>query len=457
MPRILILEDDIEMVHALSDIMQEQGYETAFVTQSSEAMAKVESFQPHLVTLDLEYVDGGSHQGLEILKEIRTRFNARELPVIAVSGTGNASKMTELLKMGLNDYVFKPLTEPEQLVDKIKHFLSLSTAVQRPKASGSEEPSVVGTSRVIMELILKIQQAASQELDVLFLGETGVGKNYFAEIYRQFCPNRQHLFTVDLPTVTKDLFQSEMYGYEKGSHNKASEMKIGKVEAANGGILFLDEIGDLDFDQQAKISSLIQFRTISRLGSSRPIKLNLVILAATNRPLEEMVKARTFREDLFHRLGMQIKMPALREHSQDIPELVNYFVQRYQSRNQVVKNVSPEALQKLQTLPWPGNIRQLEKTIENGLANCRKETLGWKDFEGFLSISAAVAQEDIYSKDYTALKDYLQKLNDEIETRYLRHHLEQNHNNIPRTAEAINLPHRQQLNQWMRRLKIDCP
>jgi DNA-binding NtrC family response regulator len=455
MPRILILEDEIEMVHVLADILEEHGYETTYATQRQDALRKLEEFKPDLVTLDLKYGDGGEWLGLEILREIRSRYDVRRLPVIVISGTGDALQITELLKLGMNDYVFKPIIEPNTLVDKVRHFLSLTAA--ESQAPLPERPVVVGKSRPILELIIRIQNLASQELNVLFEGETGTGKSYFAELYHQFSPrSSQAFFTVDVTTLPDTLFESEVFGYDKGAHNKADRVRKGKAEEAEGGTLFLDEIGELGFEQQAKLLTLIRKRTITRLGSNTPIKLNIVILAATNRDLPAMVKAGTFREDLYHTLGMRIHMPALREHAEDIPELVRHLIQRYQPINPLVKGIDSQTLERLATRHWEGNIRQLENCIRFAMTNCRKEMLDWKNIVGFFDVSFNVNsdQDDIYAKDYDELKQHIRRMGDEIETRYLLHHLESNHYNVPRTAEAIRITHRQQLNLRLRQLKI---
>jgi len=457
MARILILEDEIEMVQVLADIFEEQGYETAYATQRHEALDKLEAFKPDLVTLDLKYGNGGERLGLDILREIRLRYDAKQLPVIAISGTGDALKMTELLKLGLNDYIFKPIIESETLVDKVRHFLS-STVASKQLDALPEKMAVVGKSRAILELIIRIQNLASQELNVLFEGETGTGKSYFAELYHQFSPRAgQAFYTVDVTTFPDTLFESEVFGYEKGAHNKAERTKKGKAEEAEGGILFLDEIGELGFEQQAKLLTLIRRRTITRLGSNTPIHLNIIILAATNRDLPAMVKAGTFREDLYHSLGMSVHMPALRERPEDISELVRHLMERYQSINPRVKGIEPEAMQQLLEKPWAGNIRQLQNCIRFGMTNCRKERISWRNLEEFFDVSPEAGcqeQEDIYAKDYSELKEYIRRQGEAIETRYLLYHLERNHYNVPSTAEAIRLVHRQQLNLRLRQLKI---
>ncbi|NTV52281.1 MAG: sigma-54-dependent Fis family transcriptional regulator [Candidatus Firestonebacteria bacterium] len=454
MPRILILDDEIEMVGILTDILEARHFVTEHALLRQEVMPKLEAFVPDLITLDLKFGEGGEKIGLEILSEIRSRFAMNELPIIAISGTGDAFTLAELYKMGLNDYFSKPITDRNELVKKIQYYLDLSLQAKQqvpPPATSV----VVGKSPAVMNLVSQIAKIASQELDVLFEGETGTGKSHLAELYYQLSPRRDRKFyTVDLATPTHTLFEAEIFGHERDSFTGA-RFKKGKAEEAQDGILFLDEIGELDLHLQVKLLSLIQHRTITRIGENHPLKLNLVILAATSRNLPAMVKAGTFRAELYHRLSMRVQVPALREHSEDIPELVYHLIRRHQKINPIIKKIDDETLSRFMLLSWPGNVRQLENCIKNGMSKGQSEVLTWRDFEGYLALTPEdETLDNTFGGNYYQMKDRLQKRNDEIESRYILQQLQKHCFNVPDTAQAIGLKNRQQLNQIIKRLGI---
>jgi DNA-binding NtrC family response regulator len=462
MKRILILDDEIDVVDTIAGILKDEGYQVDSTTNCEEVLKKLEQFRPNLVTLDLNFGTGKEQAGIDILREIRSRYPQKDLPILVISGTGDAVKLAELLKLGMDGYIYKPIGDPSELVEKIERFMSHPPEAEM-EADNHWVKQLVGKS-MVMDILLQLSRVARAELDTLILGETGTGKELLAEMYHQLSPRRkQRFYKIDSAEFTPNLFESQLFGHVSGAFSGANRDAKGKFEAANGGIAFFDEIGELNLDQQAKLLNLLQNKTVTRIGSTEPIRVDVVILAATNKNLYEMVREGKFRPDLFYRLHSNtLTIPPLRTRLEDLPLLVEHFLRKYKKVNPNVIGVDPEVLEKFQTFKWNGNVRSLEKCIEAGMANSSGQRITWKDVCKFCENEIQENGPGTgdykvgFDLDYKNFKDLLKR----IEHDYFQYHLEKNQHSVPKTAEALGFKSRQQLNEIIRRHGIggrgDC-
>jgi DNA-binding NtrC family response regulator len=445
MARILILEDEIDIVDTLRDFFEDEQHQVEAMLKPEGVMLKINEFKPELITLDISFSEKKDTTGITILEEIRQSFPKRKLPVVVISGTGDASKLQHLLDLGINDYVMKPFKK-EELMEKIDMSLIReedgdSRILPLPRID------IIGKSRLVMEMVMRIDNAAKLGSDMLILGEMGTGKELVVEKYRKQSPRKEKPFSViDCTNIPSELFETEVFGCEAGAHSKADKLKIGKVEAANGGIVFFDEIGDLPYEQQQKLLRLLQNRYIQRIGSNKTIDVDVAILAATNKNLYQMVKGEKFRGDLFFRLkSMRIDVPSLRNRLEDIPLLVDHFINISNAKYQKnIIGVQPEVIEKFMRLYWEGNVRQLEKCMDVGVINCGKKMLEWKNVEQFLEDELQLTgNESVVDLDldlsYLEFKRKLEQMRDEQWRRFYLYHLEKNGFNKAQTAKSLDM------------------
>lgn len=454
MSRILIADDDISIVDTIAGILKsEGGFEVETALSHDEILPKIEKFKPQLMTLDLKF-GAQAEAGIAILKEIRTRFDEKQLPIIIISGTGDTVKLQELFKSGMSDYIYKPVDAGE-LLEKIAGNIQVAPAAA-PLAWNQQ---VIGNSKVMMDLMLQVGRLAKAELDTLILGEHGTGKDLIAELFHELSPRHQERFyAIDCTNIPENLSETELWGHAAFSFSDAKKDKKGRSEMADKGTLLLNEIGDLTLAQQAKILNFIQHKTFVRVGEVEPQSLDVVILAATNKSLPELIKQGQFREDLYFRLhSNNIVMPSLRDRLEDIPLLATHFIKKYNKKlKKDVKGITPEVLEKFQSLPWQGNVRQLEKCLETGMTNCRGQEISWKDVRAYIeNETKGSCQEGLdLNWEYKQVKDYIKNQSEETERAYIQHQLAKHNYKIVKTAQAMGLKNYQQLNEIMKRLKI---
>ncbi|MCD4812673.1 sigma-54 dependent transcriptional regulator [bacterium] len=458
MNRILIADDDISVVDTIAGILKnEGGFEVETALRHDEIIGKIECFQPHLLTLDLEF-GSQSEAGIAILKEIRSRYNEKRLPIIIISGTGDTVKLRELVKSGMNDYIYKPI-DAGDLLEKISGCIQVA-----PVDTTIWKKQVIGNSKAMMDLMLHVGRLTRAELDTLILGENGTGKDLIAELFHEMGPRHgERFYAIDCTNIPDNLSEIELWGHAANAFTGAVKDKKGRSEMADQGTLLLNEIGDLSLSQQAKILNFIQNKTFLRIGEVEPRSLDIVILVATNKNLYEMVKQGKFREDLYFRLhSNNIIMPPLRDRLEDIPLLAAHFMKKYNKKlKKDIKGIVSDVLEKFQALLWPGNVRQLEKCIETGMINCRGQQIKWKDVQSYIehgeqALHTSDAGQPEFDPDWTykKIKDAIKNKADETERHYITHHLEKNKYKIVKTAQAIGLKNYQQLTEIMQRLKI---
>lgn len=383
---ILIIDDDIAVRTSLHLLLESEGYKTVEADAPESAIAMVRQHDLSLVILDLNFsIETSGDEGMALLQRIRSM--APSLPVILITGWGTIDLAVRGMKLGASDFINKPW-ENSHLLQSVETLLNLNEK-KKEKFSRKQLDSlynfqhIIGEDPKMLALLETIGRVADTDASVLIMGESGTGKELIAEAIHQNSKRRNKPFVkVNLGGISTSLFESEMFGHVRGSFTDARFDRVGRFEMANKGTIFLDEIGDLDASSQVKLLRVLQDRTYEVLGSSRTKTVDVRVVCATNRNLEEMVARGTFREDLLYRINLiTVKLPALRERPKDIPLLVDFFLKNMQEiYNRPTLSVTKEAAKWLQQLPLPGNIRQLKNLVERTVLVSRNEELDVDDF-----------------------------------------------------------------------------
>jgi DNA-binding NtrC family response regulator len=368
MHRILIVDDEPLNLDLLSQELTDMGQVVETAQSGAEALEKVKTFDPALVLLDYQMP---GMNGIEVLKEIRKEN--KDLPVVMITAYGTIERAVETMKAGADDFITKPF-DPDHLALVVTKALE-RTRLRSEVAIFSEEVGaryrlVVGKSTAMARAVSDAQRAAVSKSTILLLGESGTGKEIFARSIHEWSDRQSHPFVaINCAGLSKELLESELFGHEKGAFTGAVQLKRGKMEMANGGTVFLDEIGDISQELQTKLLRFLQEREFERVGGNQSIAVDVRVIAATNRNLEAAVKSGAFREDLYHRLNViAITLPPLRERKEDIPLLANYFLRRFSTETKkAFSEISAEAQQKLLDYHWPGNVRELANVIERAV------------------------------------------------------------------------------------------
>ncbi|MBI4689582.1 MAG: sigma-54-dependent Fis family transcriptional regulator [Nitrospirae bacterium] len=370
MDKILIVDDDKDIRTVLSEIITTEGYEAIVAGDGKKAIKEIKVHSPDLVLLDLKLP---GMNGMEVLEEIKKID--RDIIVIILTGYGVIKNAVQAMKLGAFDYLTKPFTY-EEITEKIKAAILVRRSkrededLKRLGEKSSITKLFIGESPKIMHVLNRVATAAPTSMSVLIQGESGTGKELIARMIHEKSLRHNNAFiAVDCGAIPENLFESELFGYEKGAFTGADAKKEGKFESANNGTLFLDEITNLPLPLQTKLLRIIQERKIHRLGSTREIKIDIRIVAATNTVLSDEVEEERFREDLYHRLNeFTIKLPALRERKEDIPILAENFVKEANLEfNKKVEGIIAEVMKSLVDYRWPGNVRELRNAIRKAV------------------------------------------------------------------------------------------
>jgi two-component system response regulator AtoC len=386
---ILVVDDEPLQRDILKAILDDEGYETHIAPSAEEGLKVLEGIRPDVILTDLK-MEG--MDGIEFMESLPGE--PFKPSVIVMTAYGTISSAVEAIKKGAFDYLAKPVDKDVLLitvrraverVNLLKENMQLQKALfDRFKIEG-----IIGHSRKMVEAVEIMKKVSSNNVTVLILGESGTGKELAARAIHYNSPRRTKPFTaVNCAAIPENLIESELFGYEPGAFTGATSRSIGLFEATDGGTIFLDEVGDLPALTQSKILRILQDREIRRLGSRDSIRVNVRVLAATNKDLEKEILNRTFREDLYYRLKViTIELPPLRERKEDLPELLNFFVGKYnQEFGKRVKDIEESALALLREYNWPGNIRQLESVIERAILMCDSSRIGPEDIKGELRL-----------------------------------------------------------------------
>jgi two-component system, NtrC family, response regulator AtoC len=366
--RVLIVDDDAASRRLLEVRLRPLECDVATAGNGEQALAAIRKDVPDLVLLDLQMPKMG---GIEVLRALRKE--QINIPVIVITAHGSIETAVEAMKEGAYDFITKPLDANH--FDIVVRKLLEREGLKRELELFSEDADkryrlVVGKSPKMNEAVETAKKAATSKATVLLLGESGTGKEIFARAIHNWSErSTQPFVAINCVGLSKELLESELFGHEKGSFTGADQLKKGKIELANGGTVFLDEVGDVSQELQTKLLRFLQEREFDRVGGVRPIHVDVRIVAATNRDLDAAVRENRFREDLYHRLNVvPIILPPLRERREDVPALAHHFLQRF--AKEVKKNLSrinEEALGKLYAYDWPGNVRELANVIERAV------------------------------------------------------------------------------------------
>ena len=376
---ILIVDDNKSVLTSLELLLEREFERIETIFDPNKICAVLNKQEFDLVILDMNFSVGFNtgNEGLFWLQRIHEI--KPELPVIMLTAYGDIDLAVKSLKDGATDFVLKPWNN-DSLIKKIRAALQKkkNKLPIKPIKGPSEPAMIIGHSPAMMKIIKLVTKVAKTDANILICGENGTGKEMLArEIHRLSLRSRSEMFHVDMGAISESLFESELFGHEKGAFTDAHESRVGKFEAANGSTLFLDEIGNLSLGLQAKLLVALQNREIIRLGSNKKIPIDIRLIAATNRNLHEMVKQAQFREDLFYRINtIQIEIPPLRHRKEDIALFADYFLKKYADRyKRTGLTLHPQAIKKLENHSWPGNIRELQYMIEKAVILTEKEVI----------------------------------------------------------------------------------
>lgn len=376
--RILIADDDPDIVSVLQDRLQMHGYDIITAKDGQEALGHILHESPNLVLLDLTLP---KLSGIDVLKQLHRSKQIESLPVVVMTAYGSIDVAVEAMKEGAYDFLTKPL-DKDHLLLVIRKALERNQLRQQIDYLRSEVDgryaSIIGNSPAIQPIIEAARRAAKSDASVLLLGESGTGKELFARSIHQWSHRQaMPLIVINCVALTETLLENELFGHERGAFTGADRMQKGKLEMADGGTVFLDEIGDMSLPLQAKLLRVLQDREFHRVGGTKTISVNIRIIAATNKDLKKAVKAGDFREDLYFRLNViTLTLPPLRERRSDIPALAQFFLDRHaKDAKRPHMTLSPQALDALTRYSWPGNIRELENVIARAVVLSPTETI----------------------------------------------------------------------------------
>jgi two-component system nitrogen regulation response regulator NtrX len=378
-PRVLVVDDEPAIRDTMRMILDYEGYETLLAASGEEGLAVIERDAPDMVFLDIKMP---GLDGLEVLNRLRSLNDA--VPVVIVSAHGSTSTALEAGRLGAFRFIEKPLSK-DYVLDAVREGLELGRlrSENRQLRSALEaRHQLVGTSPALKGIMDQVRRAAPTTATVLLLGESGVGKELIARaIHRNSQRARERFVEVNCAAIPEELIESELFGHERGAFTGATEKQVGKFEQADGGTIFLDEIGDMSAKTQAKVLRVLQEGEVERLGSNKTIKVDVRVIAATNKDLEEEIANGRFRDDLYFRLSViPIQVPPLRERVEDIPQLVQHFAQQFSQINgRRAAKFSPGAIQALMQNRWRGNIRELRNVVERLLIMSDREVIEAED------------------------------------------------------------------------------
>jgi two-component system nitrogen regulation response regulator GlnG len=367
MDKVLLIDDEPDVQYSFRRIFDTPDIEVTTSNSGEEGLRIIPKLKPDLVIMDVRM---GGMNGLDTLRRLR-QLDAK-LPVIMMTAYGTTQTAIEAMKLGAYDYMLKPFDVPKLkvIVDQaLKASRDMKQVVSYQPLLETEDYDlgIVGRSETMQSVFKLIGQLAGTDATALVTGESGTGKELVARAIYHHSKRSEHPFlAINCAAIPENLLESELFGHEKGAFTGAGAQRIGKFEQCNKGTIFLDEIGDMSLPTQTKILRVLQSGSFERVGGNSPIRVDVRVIAATNKPLEQAVAARQFREDLFYRLNVvRIQIPPLRERREDIRLLVNYFLKKFaQSQKTPPKSISPEAVSLLENYNWPGNVRELENVVQ---------------------------------------------------------------------------------------------
>ena len=407
MSKVLIVDDERSIRHTLRDILEFEKYEVDEACDGMEALVKIKQNPYDVIILDIKMPKMDGMDALDRIQEI-----ARETPVVMISGHASIDTAVEAVKKGAFDFISKPpdlnrlLITLRNAMDKSE--LITERKVLQTKVSNTRFQPIVGQSKCIGQIMSTIELVAPTDARVLVTGQNGTGKELVAHWIHQKSNRRDHpLIEVNCAAIPSELIESELFGHEKGAFTSAIKTRTGKFELANGGTIFLDEIGDMSLSAQAKVLRALQENKIVRVGGDKQIRVDVRVIAATNKDLRKLIDAGRFREDLYHRLAVIIiDVPPLKERVEDIPMLIQHFCAEICKDYGIPeKQFDAKAIKKLQTLPWTGNIRELKNVVER-LIILGGKIISAQDIDRFVlpTAQSSLEMKEVLSR-FTDLRD----------------------------------------------------
>jgi len=437
-PLILITDDEKAIRNTLRDILEYEGYEVIEAVNGSECLDIAREDIPDLILLDIKMK---GMDGIQVLENLKNK--GFELPVIMISGHGNIKLAVEATKKGAFDFIEKP-PDLNRLLVSVRNALSqgqLTKQIEQVKSRLPKVPEIVGESKAVKQLKAKIDKVAPTNARVLITGENGTGKELIAKwIHEKSARSSAPFVEINCAAIPSELLESELFGHEKGAFTGATDQRTGKFEQADGGTLFLDEIGDMSIDAQAKVLRVLEENTVTRVGGNKAKRIDVRVLAATNKNLKQQIKDKQFREDLYHRLNViPIHSPPLRERKEDIPLLIESFLEDLSATNIMFSGLSfsNDAIDELKKLHWSGNIRELRNAIERLAVLSNNNQVTVEDINSVININNDDAEGDL--KSLAESENTFQAFKERAERLFLLHHLKKNDWNISQTAEEIDI------------------
>lgn len=442
--KILIIDDDDAILDSCTQVLEKAGYAVKGAHDGEKGLEifNNESFDVVLLDLKLPGTDG-----IEVLSFIKE--GNPETPVIIMTGYASVESAVEAMKQGAFDYMAKPFSPKELRVNIRKalnnrKILMENIYLRKELEAKGEFDLVVGKSEAMNVVLDMVKRVSPSESTILITGESGTGKEMLArEIHNHSLRREGPFVVVDCGALVETLFESELFGHTRGSFTGAYETKHGRFEVAHGGTIFLDEISNISLNIQAKLLRVIQEKEVTRVGSSKPIKIDVRIIAATHENLAEAVKEGKFREDLFYRLSVvPIHLPPLRDRKEDIPLLIDHFLLKYNKRSKKnIEGIDPKAVKPLMEYNWPGNIRELENTIERAVVLVRDDRIGLEDLI-YHGIGSSLTILEPVGGRYKTL--------DQIEEEYIKLVFYNHHGNKSQTAKILGIDRKTLLSKLKR-------
>jgi two-component system NtrC family response regulator len=440
MDTILVVDDEINYLTVMETLLGDAGYEVLTAPSGIEAVKIAGASDLDLVLTDMKMP---KMTGIELLEKLQQLYPG--LPVIIMTAFGTVEKAVSAMKKGAFDYILKPFKNEEILVTIAKalehrHLILANRRLHQELDKKYGFPNIVGTSRVMEEILALVKRVAGSRATVLITGESGTGKELIARAIHQ-CSNRaaKSFISVNCGALTETLLESELFGHERGAFTHAVAMRKGRFELADGGTLFMDEVAEMSQGLQVKLLRVLQEMEFERVGGTRTIKVDVRVVAASNRDLKEEVEAGRFREDLFYRLNVvHLHLPPLRQRQEDTPLLAAHFIKKYVQENLRDKTrITPEALKVLIHYAWPGNVRELENVMERAVILCSNNVISPQDLPAELAPAPAESGLDI--DRFIPLNTPLPEALDGIEEQMIRRALEKSGQVQVRAAELLGI------------------
>jgi len=440
LPKVLIIDDDFAIQTSLSLLLKHNEFESVSASDPTKAKAILRQEKFNLIILDMNFtMETSGEEGLKLLQEIKSLLPT--IPVILITAWGSIELAVSGMKMGALDFITKPWNN-EHFMQSIRTALHLSKQMKKSKTFTRKQldelydfGELIGKDPVFVKALEIIGRVSSTEASVLITGESGTGKELVAEAIHKNSPRKNQPFVkVNLGGISTSLFESEMFGHVKGAFTDAQSNRIGRFEMANTGTILLDELGELDLSSQVKLLRVLQDRSFEVLGSSKTRSVDIRIISATNRNLNELVAEREFREDLFYRVNLiSVQIPPLRDRTGDIPLLVNHFVEKLRKNyKRPGLQISKPAIEWMKGLTWPGNIRELKNLVERVVLITQKDIISLEDFTN--EYKSGPQKSSI-----TTIPDVGSMTLEDVEKNMIIKALDHYNNNISKAAKSLGL------------------